>query len=92
MSAGSTLSHIDLQLESSKKEVIARAAAALGMAVDEFILGRVFPEAERIIAEDSRTRLSKEDWDRFVAKLDEPPKDLPELRRLMREPSIFVKR
>jgi uncharacterized protein (DUF1778 family) len=91
MSAGSTLAHIDLQLEPSKKEVITRAAAALGIAVEDFIIGRALPEAERIVAEDGQTRLSKEDWDKFVAKLDEPPRDLPELRRLMREPSIFVK-
>jgi uncharacterized protein (DUF1778 family) len=59
--------------------------------ITQFIVDRVFPDAERIVGEDNRTRLSKEEWERFFAKLDEAPKDLPELRRLMREPSIFVK-
>jgi uncharacterized protein (DUF1778 family) len=52
---------------------------------------RVFPEAERIVAEDNRTRLPKKDWERFLARLDEAPRDLPELRRLIQEPSIFLK-
>ena len=45
----------------------------------------------QIVAEENRIRLPKEEWERFLAKLDEPPTDLPELRRLMQEPSIFVK-
>ena len=54
-------------------------------------MDRDLPEAERIEAEENRTRLPKEEWERFSAKLDEPPKDLPELRRLMQERSFFVK-
>ena len=54
-------------------------------------MDRVFPEAERIVLENQRIRLAKEDWERFAAKLDEPPRPLPELRKLLTEPSIFVK-
>jgi uncharacterized protein (DUF1778 family) len=82
---------IDLRVDPYKKSVISRAAALLGINITQFIIERVFPEAERIVAEDARTRLPKEEWMRFLAKLDEAPKDLPELRRLLREPSIFVK-
>ena len=82
---------IDLRVDAHKKSVISRAAAMLGVNITQFIIERVFPEAERIVAEGNRTRLSKEEWERFHAKLDETPKDLPELRRLMQEPSIFVK-
>jgi hypothetical protein len=48
-------------------------------------------EVKRIVGDDNRTRLPKEQWEAFLAKLDDPPKDLPQLRQLMREPSIFVK-
>ena len=61
------------------------------MNVTQFIMDRVFPEAERIVLENQRIRLAKEDWERFAAKLDEPPRPLPELRKLLTEPSIFVK-
>ena len=57
----------------------------------EFNMDRDLPEAEKIEAEENRNRLPKEEWERFSAKLDEPPKDLPELRRLMQERSFFVK-
>ena len=45
----------------------------------------------QIVTEDNRIRLPKGEWERFMAKLDEAPKDLPELGQLMQEPSIFVK-
>jgi uncharacterized protein (DUF1778 family) len=91
MSAFSPSTRIDLRVDARKKSIISRAAAMLGVNITQFIIERVFPEAERIVAEDNRTRLPKEEWERFYAKLDEAPKDLPELRRLMHEPSIFVK-
>ena len=62
-----------------------------GVNSKEFIMDRDLPEAERIEAEENRTRLPKEEWERFFAELDEPPKDLPELRQLMQERSFFVK-
>ena len=49
----------------------------LGASITQFILERVFPEAERIVAEDNRTRLPKEELGRFFAKLGEAPEDLP---------------
>jgi len=91
MSTASPSTRIDLRVDPHKKSIISRAAAMLGVNVTQFIIERVFPEAERIVAEGNRTRLSKEEWERFYSKLDETPKDLPELRRLMQEPSIFVK-
>jgi uncharacterized protein (DUF1778 family) len=91
MSTAARTTRIDLRVDAHRKSVILRAAEMLGMNITQFIMERVFPDAERIVAENNRTRLSKEDWEKFCARLDEPPRDLPELRRLMREPSIFVK-
>jgi len=91
MSAASQSARIDLRVDPHKKSIISRAAAMLGVNITQFIIERVFPEAERIVAEGNRTCLPKEEWERFYAKLDETPKDLPELRRLLQEPSIFVK-
>ena len=91
MSTGTVSTRIDLRIDPYKKSVVSRAAELLGVNITQFIMDRVFPEAERIVLEDNRIRLSKKDWDRFCSKLDEPPKDLPELRKLLKEPSIFVK-
>ena len=91
MSAIHPSTRIDLRVDSYKKNIISRAAALLGVNITQFIMERVFPEAERIVAESNRTRLSKEEWEQFCARLDEAPRDLPELRRLMKESSIFVR-
>ena len=80
-----------MRIDPHKKSIISRAAAKLGVNVTQFIVDRVFPEAERIVAESDRLRLPKSEWSRFYAKLDEAPKELLEIRRLMLEPSIFVK-
>ncbi|HEY5747003.1 MAG TPA: DUF1778 domain-containing protein [Chryseolinea sp.] len=88
---GTTIStRIDLRVDPYKKSIISRAAEMLGVNITQFIMDRVFPEAEKIVSENHRLKLSKEEWERFCAKLDEPPKDLPELRRLMQEKSIFI--
>lgn len=91
MRTANPTTRIDLRVDAYKKSIISRAAALLGVNITQFVMQRVFPEAERIVAENNRTRLPKEEWERFFAKLDEQPRDLPELRRLMQEPSIFVK-
>jgi len=33
--------------------------------------------------------LSSERWNEFIAVLDAPPKELPELRKLLTQPSVF---
>jgi uncharacterized protein (DUF1778 family) len=91
MSTGTASTRIDLRLDPYKKRVVSRAAELLGVNITQFIMDRVFPEAERIVLEDQRIRLSPKDWEQFCMKLDEPPKDLPELRKLLAEPSLFVK-
>ena len=91
MPASTTSARIDLRLDSYKKSIVARAAELLGVNITQFIMDRVFPEAERIVLENRRIRLSSENWEQFCAKLDEPPKKLPELGKLLREPGIFTK-
>ena len=91
MSSRTASTRIDLRIDADKKSIVCRAAELLGVNLTQFIIDRVLPEAERIVQEDHRIRLSKADWERFTAKLDEPPKDLPELRKLLLERSIFVR-
>lgn len=91
MTTATASARIDLRLDSYKKSIVIRAAELLGVNITQFIMDRVFPEAEKIVMENQRIRLSSDDWERFCARLDEPPKKLPELRKLLREPSIFTK-
>jgi uncharacterized protein (DUF1778 family) len=91
MTTSAASARIDLRLDPQKKRVVIRAAELLGVNLTQFIMDRVFPEAERIVMENQRIRLSSEEWERFSSKLDEPPKNLPELRKLLQEPSLFAK-
>jgi len=91
MTTQTVSTRIDLRIDPYKKSVVSQAADLLGVNITQFIMDRIFPEAEKIVMEHQRIRLSKEDWERFCRKLDEPPKSLPELRKLLKEPSIFVK-
>ena len=91
MSTATASARIDLRLAPHKKSVVARAAELVGVNITQFIMDRVFPDAERIVLENNRIQLSDRDWAKFCARLDAPPKKLPELRALLREPSLFKK-
>jgi len=89
MSTATASARIDLRLDRHKKSVVVRAAELAGVNITQFIMDRVFPDAERIVLENNRIRLSGRDWTKFCARLDARPKKLPELRKLLREPSLF---
>lgn len=91
MSAATASARIDLRLDRDKKNIVARAAELAGVNITQFIMDRVFPDAERLVLENHRIRLSGKDWRTFCARLDAPQRELPELRRLLREPSLFKK-
>ena len=83
---------IDLRTDHYRKRIIARAAELMGTNVTQFIIDRVYPEAERIVAEadDHRVVLDEAGWDTFCHRLDEAPRDLPHLSKLLESPSQFV--
>ncbi len=91
MPAATASARIDLRLDRRKKNIVVRAAELTGVNITQFIMDRVFPDAERIVLENNRIQLSGRDWAKFCARLDAPPKKLPELRKLLREPSLFKK-
>jgi uncharacterized protein (DUF1778 family) len=45
--------------------------------------------AEQTLAERTRFELTAEQWKDFVARLDEPPRELSAIERLAGEPSPF---
>ena len=84
-----TTTRMDLRIDEEKKRVIARAAKLAGQTVTQYVLALVWPDAQQRIADETRLRLSPRDWQRFCERLDEPPRDIPELRRLLARPSRF---
>lgn len=80
-----------LNIRASKREksLIERAARQLNVSVSEFVLQRALTEAEAILADNARFRVTKAQYDAFCAALDEPPRDIPAMRKLLTEPGLF---
>ena len=83
---------IDIRTDPQRKRVIVRAAELTNTDVTQFILDRVIPDAERIVAqkEGHKILLTAEHWAEFCKGLDEAPKDLPRMRELLARPTCFV--
>lgn len=71
------------------KDVIARAAKLKQTTMTNFMVEHAFNAAQQILADQTHFYLSPEKWDEFCAALDAPPRDLPELRRLLSQPGVF---
>jgi uncharacterized protein (DUF1778 family) len=72
---------MSLRLDADADARIRRAAQASGVSTSAFVERAASTAADAVLADRREFRLSAEDWDRFVAELDRPGRDLPELRR-----------
>jgi len=75
--------NINLRASRRQKLLIDRAANALGRSRSDFMLDIACREAESILLDRRYFFLSADDFERFTAMLDRPPKDNPRLRRLL---------
>jgi uncharacterized protein (DUF1778 family) len=80
---------LDLRLTPEAKRTLNIAASAAGRSVSEFVLESALARAEETLADRRHFGLDVERWEAFLAALDAPPREMPKLERLMREPSIF---
>ncbi|HFE38302.1 MAG TPA: DUF1778 domain-containing protein [Gammaproteobacteria bacterium] len=74
---------INLRALESQRSLIDRAASVLGKNRSDFMLETVWREAENILLDQRLFMLSKTNFDAFMAALDAPVKDNPELRNLI---------
>lgn len=84
-----TITRIDIRVDETKKRVITQAAEMAGQTITQYVMGLVWPDAERRVAENHRIQLSARDWEAFTKRLDAPPKKLPELKALLNRESRF---
>lgn len=80
---------VQLRMRPLHKDVIARAAKLKQTTMTNFMVEHAFNAAQQILADQTHFYLSPEKWDEFCAALDAPPRDLPELRRLLSQPGVF---
>lgn len=80
---------IPLRVSERDKAIIARAAKLERKSVSEFVLGHAVEAAEIALGMQTRFELDEAQWAEFEAILDAPPRDMPQMRKLLSEPTIF---
>lgn len=76
-----------IRATAKQKELIARAASRSNKTISEFVLENSIEAAEALELDNARFVVSREDYDAFLKKLDEPPRSIPALRQLMSDPT-----
>jgi uncharacterized protein (DUF1778 family) len=79
---------LDLRLTPLAKQRLFAAAKAQQRSVSDFVLQSALEKADETLAEQFRFTLNAEQWEKFMAALDAPPREMPRMRRLLSEPSV----
>jgi uncharacterized protein (DUF1778 family) len=80
---------LDLRLTRNAKRALQAAAAAAHRSVSQFVLESALARADETLADRRNFRLNAAQWKAFTAALDAPPRPLPRLERLLKEPGFF---
>jgi uncharacterized protein (DUF1778 family) len=80
---------LDLRLTRDAKRALQAGAAASHRSVSEFVLESALARADEALADRRTFNLNAVQWKAFIAALDAPPRRLPRLERLLKEPGFF---
>jgi uncharacterized protein (DUF1778 family) len=80
---------LDLRLSRQAKQVLRSAAIAAHRSVSEFVLESALSRAEETLADRRSFSLDDKQWTVFMEALDASPRELPRLKKLFQEQSIF---
>jgi uncharacterized protein (DUF1778 family) len=80
---------LDLRLTSDAKRALQAAAAVVHRSLSEFVLESALARADEALADRRTFRLDATQWKAFMAALDAPPRPLPRLEGLLKEPGFF---
>ena len=80
---------LDLRLTEAAKHRLKAAAAASHRSVSDFVLESALARADEALADRQFFGLDAKQWRAFTAALDAPPRAIPRMGRLLREPGFF---
>lgn len=80
---------LDLRLTRNAKRTLKAAAAVPHRSVSEFVLESALSRADETLADRRVFALNASQWKAFLAALDAPPRSLPQLEQLLKEPGFF---
>ncbi len=78
---------LDLRLTRQAKRAL--QAAVAHRSVSDFVLESALARADEALADRRSFGLSATQWKAFLAALDAPPRPLPSLEQLLKEPGFF---
>jgi uncharacterized protein (DUF1778 family) len=73
---------VTLRTTPAAKRTLQEAATVTNKSLTEFVLDSALNAAEEFLPDRRVFYLDQEHWDAFVAALDAPPRDIPQLRKL----------
>ena len=82
---------LDLRLSQKAKQMLRTAATATQRSLSEFVLESALARAEETLADRRSFTLDAKKWTAFMAALDAAPRELPRLKKLFQEQSVFEK-
>ncbi|NEX22581.1 DUF1778 domain-containing protein [Thiorhodococcus mannitoliphagus] len=80
---------LDLRITPEVKARLSAAARERHQSVSQFVLSSALERADETLADRQHFGLDAERWSAFMAALEMPPRALPRLERLLREPTPF---
>lgn len=78
-----------IRATTKQKELIERAATRTNKTISQFVLENSIEAAEALELDNANFVLSKKDYKAFVAALDESPRSIPALRKLLTQSSVI---
>ena len=79
---------LSIRATEPEKALLAQAARLRRTNVSRFVLQASLEAASAVVVDQTEYRLSADQWEEFCRRLDEPPKVIPALRQLFREPEF----
>lgn len=80
---------IDLRVNQAQKALLEQAAASQGKRLSDFVITASTEAAQMALADQNRFVLPEEQMAKFLAMLEEEPREIPALRELFARKSVF---
>jgi uncharacterized protein (DUF1778 family) len=80
---------IQLRLRPAQKAMLTRAAELRQTSLSKFMLEHACEAAQQVLAEQVDIVMPPAEWEAFCKALDAPPRQIPALKKLFTEASVF---
>jgi len=83
---------LDIRLSIEAKDTLNRAAIADHSSLSQFVLESAMSRAEEMLADRRSFSLDARQWEAFMEALDAPDRELPRVKKLFQQKSVFENR